>query len=157
MVVNCLPSRSSALQNEAGLIVSSFLLALLNLDDGGFPVSSYGICYNPLTPARKIMSPEGKPSRSARKKIRELKRESRDQDPAQWENMEQILKMRLGGREISSQGYSIIKDWFETRLEIRHKNSHVQDEARKTFTERFRREDIMAVKDALAIITQTIR
>lgn len=111
------------------------------------------------------MSPE-RPSKSTRRKIRELKREFRSSDqtpeaqnPGQtpWEIMEKILSMRLSDKEITSSGYSIIKDWFETRTETRDKSPQAQDEARTAFAKRYNREDLMEVKAALALITQTVR
>ena len=102
------------------------------------------------------MSPENRPSKGARQKIRGLKSETRNQDPTQWENMEKILKMRLPDRDFTSSGYSIIKNWFEIRVESRHKDSRAQDEARTAFFKHHGREKLMEVKDALAIVTQTL-
>lgn len=110
------------------------------------------------------MSPEIRPSRSAARKIRKLKKEVRnlpqtqevkslDQTP--WEKMEQILNMRLPERKIADN--SLIKAWFETRMETRDKSPQVQDEARTAFFKLHKREDLMAVRDSLAIITQTVR
>lgn len=117
--------------------------------------------YNPsYSCSKQIMSPDRRLPKSVRQKIRTLKQETRqtqdiqDSDQTPWENMEKILRMRLPERKITDN--SLIKAWFEIRMETKDKSPQARDEARTAFF-KLHRDELAPLKDFLMIITQTVR
>lgn len=101
-----------------------------------------------------------RPSRGTRKRIRKLKIEIRDvaKTPDEdWEAMQEMLRLRIPDfAQVSADGrLALIQDWFRTRQDIRYLSPSEQREKIVQFQSKYPRENLMAVKDALAIITQT--
>lgn len=108
--------------------------------------------------------PEKRLPKSTRRQIRNLKNEVRQElvnrqisPQEEWAAMEKLLTLRLPHYpQLAANGLGIIQDWYETLKGARFLDAQAKREVNRSFLARHDLEQIKAVRDALAVITQVL-